>query len=365
MIEQIWVRNFRCFEDVSINFVDRPSCLIIGKNGSGKSTLRHVLAILQQLSRSPRRTREWVRLADFTEIGFDHPMRFGIEAVVEQKRFRYEIELRWPEDGTEAKITEEVLKIDDFPAFIRNPLGLVTGDSRLGLDGHIAAFSVVGDRQGDNSIQEFKSFLDSMILVAPAPNRMSGYSKAEDSDLAQDASNIGSWLSRQLKRAPTARAMIDSYLAGVFLDFHAFDFKSVGRDEQQLFVTFKDEGGPRSRAIDFADLSDGEKCFFLAAAILAANRTSGPIMCFWDEPDSHLSLSEVHHFIVHLRRMTNQNGQLIATSHSPKTIRSFSDENTLVFTRDSHLSTTVVRSLDEFSYRGDLIEALAREEIIG
>ena len=81
--------------------------------------------------------------------------------------------------------------------------------------------------------------------------------------------------------------------------------------------------------------------------------------------ENHLSLSEVGQFITGLRKMTNRNGQFIATTHHPETVRKFSDETTLVLTRKSHLDPIVVRPLSDFTYQGDLINALIRDEIIG
>ncbi len=83
--------------------------------------------------------------------------------------------------------------------------------------------------------------------------------------------------------------------------------------------------------VNFQDLSDGEKCFFLCAVVLATNKYR-PLFCFWDEPDNYLSISEVGHFITSLRRsFKNKNGgQILVTSHNPEAIRKFSNENTFV-----------------------------------
>ena len=89
-----------------------------------------------------------------------------------------------------------------------------------------------------------------------------------------------------------------------------------------------------------------------------------PVLCMWDEPDNHLSLSEVGQFIIGLRKMANRGGQFISTTHHPETIRKFSDETTFVLTRKSHLEPTVARQLADFPYNGDLINALIRDEII-
>ena len=100
----------------------------------------------------------------------------------------------------------------------------------------------------------------------------------------------------------------------------------VGVDSRSLIVQFSNELG--SASIPFADLSDGEKCFMICALVVAANATYGPLICFWDEPDNYLALSEVAHFVVALRQTFQTDGQFIATSHNPEAIRSFSNENT-------------------------------------
>jgi len=116
--------------------------------------------------------------------------------------------------------------------------------------------------------------------------------------------------------------------------------------------------------VPFADLSDGEKCFMICALVLAANEVYGPLVCFWDEPDNYLALGEVQQFVVALRRAFQiGGGQFIATSHNPEAIRSFSDENTLVLQRRSHLEPTVVRRLSELEVSGDLVGAIARGDL--
>ncbi len=91
---------------------------------------------------------------------------------------------------------------------------------------------------------------------------------------------------------------------------------------------------------------------------LFANRHYGPLFCFWDELDSHLSLSEVGHFVMSLRRSYEAGGQILVTSHNPEAIRKFSDENTFVIDRKNHLEPTLVRLLSDMSVKGDLVELL-------
>ncbi len=159
--------------------------------------------------------------------------------------------------------------------------------------------------------------------------------------------------------------MFESYLKSVVSDFSSIENVERGEAGTQLIVKFEQQNSPQSLSVEFKALSDGEKCFFLSAYIIASNSVKSPVVCFWDEPDNHLSISEVGQFITGLRKMTNRSGQVIATTHHPETIRRFSDESTFVFARKSHLEPTVVKPLTDFTYDGDLVNALIRDEIIG
>jgi ATPase subunit of ABC transporter with duplicated ATPase domains len=116
-------------------------------------------------------------------------------------------------------------------------------------------------------------------------------------------------------------------------------------------------------SVPFEALSDGEKCFMICSLVLAANAAYGPIFYFWDEPDNHLALSEVGHFVLALRKAFQAGGQFIATSHNQEAISRSSDENTLFLHRKSHLEPTVVRKLSEMQVNGDLVSALIRGDV--
>lgn len=99
------------------------------------------------------------------------------------------------------------------------------------------------------------------------------------------------------------------------------------------------------------------------ALVMAANEAYGPLLCFWDEPDNYLALSEIANFATDLRRAFQNGGQFIATSHNAEAIRQFSDDTTFVMYRRNHLEPSQIRSLASIGYKGDLIGALTRGEI--
>jgi predicted ATPase len=366
MIARLYVNNFRCFENFSIDFVGCPSALIIGKNGSGKSTLQHAFLVFQKICRGSNRVKELIAGSDFTQQRKHLPMRFEVEVTLANRRFQYAISFEMPENLREARVAEESLVVDGNAIFSRQQAIINMPDgSTFGLNWHMVALPLLKDRSGESAIQQLQSFFASMILIAPIPAHMSGFSDEESVELQHDAGNLSAWLNALLSRYPAAYNVLYTYLKSVLPDLASFENVPRGEKGKQLLIKFEQEGSDQALLIDFKHLSDGEKCFFLSALIAASNKVNGPVFCMWDEPDSHLSLPEIGHFITQLRKMTNQNGQFIATSHDPATIRSFSDASTLVFTRKSHLEPTVVRKLADFHYSGDLIEALVRDEVIG
>lgn len=139
-------------------------------------------------------------------------------------------------------------------------------------------------------------------------------------------------------------------------DIAEFRNDPTGKDAKSMNVHFA--ANAARLVVNFDDLSDGEKCFFLCAVVLAANKAYGPLFCFWDEPDNYLSLSEVGHFILSLRRSFQNGGQIIVTSHNDEAIRKFAEENTWVLDRKSHLEPTLIKLLEDIPVSGDLINAL-------
>jgi ATPase subunit of ABC transporter with duplicated ATPase domains len=188
-----------------------------------------------------------------------------------------------------------------------------------------------------------------------------GDSEYETLQPEPEVADFGAWFSALTLQYPAAYAKIDEYLRQVMPDLKDIQNRLIGKDSRSLIVQFSNN--QESLQLPFEDLSDGEKCFMVCALILAANNFYGPLLCFWDEPDSHLALDEVGHFLVALRKAFQSGGQFIATSHNPEAISRFSQENTLILYRKSHLEPTIIRPLSEIQISGDLISALIRGDV--
>lgn len=364
MLQRLYVHNFRCLENFELNLKEIPSALLIGKNGSGKSTIVKVFEIFQKIGRGVTRVDQLISFDDFTNSRFDVPIRFEIEVLIEDFIYKYFLVFELLDNTKKISIFEEKLLITDQLKYsVIGGKGEVYSvdqkPSTILVDSQYVSLS-----RSFTGVEIFKSWLAQMIILAPIPSLITGESTGETLEPKQDGSNFAKWVSGLLSRYPAAYSQIDKYLREVMPDIPDIqDFlnEQIGRNAKSMIVRF--EANNTTLSIDFEDLSDGEKCFFLCAVVLAANKYYGPLFCFWDEPDNYLSLSEVGHFVMSLRRSFKNSGQILVTSHNEEAIRKFSDENTFVLDRKSHLEPTLIRRLSDLSFTGDLINSLISGDI--
>ncbi len=372
MLQRLYVHNFRCLENFELILKEMSSSLLIGKNGAGKSTIASALEVLQSAGRGINRMRDLedkglIGPKDFNRGISDVPIRFEIEVLLDKKLYKYILALELPENFRELRVFEEQLLIAGNPIYSRKEAQVTlytspkNSEAQFLVDWHLIALPIIQAQSANDPLRIFKSWLASMIILAPIPSWMTGESTGETLEPKRDGSNFGEWFSGLLSRYPAAYTQTDRYLREVMPDIQDFLNEQIGKDSKSMVVRF--EAKSANLSVDFKDLSDGEKCFFLCAVVLAANKYYGPLFCFWDEPDNYLSLSEVGHFVTSLRRSFKDNGQIVVTSHNEEVIRKFSNENTFVLDRKSHLEPTLVRLLDDLPISGDLVDTLIRGDI--
>ncbi|CAM0998053.1 ATPase [Rhodanobacter sp. Root179] len=368
MIERLYIHNFRCLENFEFKPGGAPSVLLIGKNGSGKSTLAKALNVLQRIGRGVTRTGELVKPADCAKGRKDVPMRFSIEVRLGNCRYVYTLALELPDRFKEFRVLEESLHVDGHEIYTRHqaqvsmPPRANKNEAQFSIDWHVIALNVIQEPVFSDMLSTFRQWLAGMVLLAPVPSMMTGDSTDESLQPLADGGNFGDWIAGLLAQYPAAYNDIVSYLRDVLPDLHQFRNVPTGRDAKTLVVDFRVP--PASQLeLNFEVLSDGEKCFFVGAVLIAANKAYGPLLAFWDEPDSHLSMAEVRQFAMALRRAFDEGGQVIITSHNAETIRSFSNDNTWVLDRLSHLEPSSIRPLADLQVRGDLIQTLLSGEL--
>lgn len=365
MIQRIFISHYRLFENLEIKLTDRPTVLLIGKNGVGKSTLGKALRVLQSIGRGSNRLKMLLSEDDYGGADTSRPIRIEISVKIGENRFEYALAAELPEKFNESRVFEESLMINGQAVYTRDhaEVRLANAASPFMVDWHLVALPVVQVRGVDNPIALFKDWLSKMVIISPTPSLMNGVSDADSLEPSYDCGNFASWFGGVLSEYPASYTTVEKYLKEVLPDFQDFQNKPISDVAKRLLVRFVGDNGHPVR-LDFKNLSDGEKCFFVCAIVLAANKFYGPIFCLWDEPDNYLSLSEVGHMTMALRRSFEKSGQLIVSSHNPEAIRKFSDGNTLCLDRASHREAPTARWLEDIGYQGDLVESLVRGDII-
>ena len=374
MIRRLYIHNFRCLENFELPIAGMRSVLLIGKNGAGKTAIALALEILQRIARGVNRVGDLVKPKDLTRGNRDAPIRFEIEVELptdvlglQTKVFRYVIAFEYPPGFKELRVLEERLSVDGNPVYARQVslVDLAKPDqdqaATFAIDWHLVALPIIQEQSKQDPLFVFKQWLARILILRPIPALIAGDSKDETLQPNLQVTDFGAWFTGLLASSPAAYARIDHHLKQVMPDFKDIKNPMIGADYRSLVVQFSNQQG--SVSLPFEDLSDGEKCFMICALVLAANEAYGPLLCFWDEPDNYLALSEVGHFVVALRKAFQEQGQFIATSHNPEAIARFSDENTLILYRESHLEPTRVRRLDEMRVEGDLVSALVRGDV--
>ncbi len=367
MINRLYVHNYRCLENFELQIAERPTSLLIGKNGAGKSTIGWALEIFQKIGRGTNRISDLVSRSDFARGRSDIPIRFELEAKIGERVFEFALALELPIDFKELRVLEERLAVDGLTLYSRSGAQvLLTGtkkerEAKFLVDWHLVALPLIQEQSTADPLYIFKTWLKQMLILAPIPCLMSGDSEGETLTPDSRCTDFGAWFTGLLAQSPAAYTWIDEYLKGVMPDFKDIQNPLVGKDSRSLTVQFQMDQARLS--LPFASLSDGEKCFFICALIVASNQAYGPIFCFWDEPDDYLSLAEIGQLMLALRRSFQNRGQLLTTSHNPETMRKFSDDDILVLDRHSHLEPTIIRPLSDIQINGNLEDALIRGDV--
>ena len=382
MIRRFYVHNFRCLENFELPIAGQSSVLLIGKNGSGKTTVGMALEVLQKIGRGTNRVGDLVKFKDLAGGRADVPMRFEIGVELDGKPYAYVIAFHFLEGFKELRVLDESLTVGGEAVYTRKgaQVDLARASTREGgtatsellplssmrvsefrIDWHLVALPIIQELSRKDPLFLFRQWLAGMLILRPIPGLILGESTQETLEPNGPVTDFGAWFTGLLAHAPSAYTKIDAYLKQVVPDLKDVKNPVVGTDFRSLEVQFSE--GQRSLTVPFADLSDGEKCFMICALVLAASDAFSPVFCFWDEPDNYLSIDEVGYFVMALRRAFQSGGQLIATSHNPEAIRSFSDENTLMLYRKNHLEPTQVRPLSELEIEGDKIRALIRGDV--
>ena len=365
MIRRLYIDNYKCFSNFELRLDKLPCSMIIGANGSGKSTVAEVLSCFSAIGRGvsdingilPKSAKSVLKTAQDSGI-----ITLEIEVGDANRVWVYSIGVK--PDGDRYRVMAEKLTCGEAVLLDRSKLML--------LDNVVAMAFMADGQQSVTMIRDCRNVLASIYVLRPLPQGMSSMVTTKDGyPLRVDASNFASWLPRILASDNKAYDAFEKYLKCVLSDFINVQFPNTTVEGRVLMVAFKTGtiNPGEVFTLGFDCLSDGEKCQFIAASLIALNVHVPNLAVFWDEPDNYITTSEVAYLLPALCNSFQKSGQLIVSSHSREAIATFGENEIISFRRSSHYlpvrqpqtaqemrtSGILTGSLDEAIQNGDVV----------
>ncbi|MCG5516385.1 ATP-binding protein [Ectothiorhodospira sp. 9100] len=367
MLSKLYFHQYRCLQNFEVILKEEQSALLLGRNGAGKSSFFDAVEVLQQIGRGVTLLKDLVSESDFAFGETHKPIHLEITATLEKQVYEYILEVELPEHFSQPRIRQESLKVNGKTHFSREEGRTYLGKSaEFTLDWHHVGLPLISTRNNDEPIARFREWLARIIVLAPVPGDFRRASKQETPYLERNASNTLDWVRHQLAVYPALYSKIEDFIKLRMPDFANFKFESTGKNEKELVFKFSGENS-KSLELNFHQLSDGEKIYFLTATVLAAIINEESILCLWDEPDNYISLPELSHFIMACRKAFENStveSQLVISSHNPRAINEYSEHNTFLITRQSHLHPSrLERAADKEYLSATFIDAYENGEL--
>lgn len=345
MIRRLFVDNFRCFRNFELKLGSLPCTMIIGPNGAGKSSLGAVLRAFQNIGAGVADVRKLFDPVEFSLVAMQAQSRSDASAGDKSNVMRFEVDVG---DGR---------RLWHY-GFALRPMGLsfAVVDEFLDCDGNrlydraaqiprfdsaVLLVPMLGNgTEPDEVYGAFRRQLRNIMMIKPVPTRMGALVKLEERALDEDCGNFASWVVKAVLSNPRAYQIFVNYLTCVMPDFGHVSVLDVASRGRLFMAWFKRGQDSEEFGIPFDVLSDGEKCQFVAAALVAVNEVSDNVVCFWDEPDNFITTGEIGYLLPALCHSFMKRGQLIVTSHSREAIMTYGENEIVRLTRVLHSEYT-------------------------
>lgn len=344
MIERIYIDNFRCFVNCTINF--HRTTLLLGPNGSGKSSAFDLALKLKRFVADAGSASEIFPSLDLTPWQQLDEQNFELDLRTTTGLYRYLLKLRHAPDRRRCRVVSESLTLDGMPLF-----GFEDGQLQLYNDRHDPGPSFTFDwnrsglatiyaRPDNTKLTEFKERLTGIVFARPCPPMMLGDSQVESETLSEYAENFASWY-RFVSRLDISRQLELFAELGQAIDgFHSLRLEGPPDSTITLRATFNSvEAKPIS--FRFNHLSDGQRQLIVLYTLSHGMSNENRIL-FLDEPDNYVAPREVQPWLTGLIDAAGRNiEQSILISHHPEVIDQLAPERGVWLRRDGMGQTRV------------------------
>lgn len=350
MFKKIYIHNYKCFQNFEFNLDYEKSLLLLGKNGTGKSTLLNIIKLLHEIVRNEKRLSTLLNRNDLVNPNLPIELDFVLD--IAHNLYQYKLHISYANNIVDPVIKYEELLLNNEVIYVRNNEGSILSNGvEIRIDLHSIVLSTFFPQNFPNyvnAIFTFKTYLMNMLFLSPIPKNILNISPYVNGRfLETDGHNFCTWLTNILNLEPSLYSDLTEILSKIMPDFYKFKFEDFYNTKIFKIIFEKDK---TKLELLFENLSDGEKLFFIFATVIAlAKNEERPFFCFWDEPENYISLSLLQSLIQFFRAKIefSSNNQLFFTSHNPEIMNVFSNANIYYLYRESHLSPTRIKNMQE------------------
>lgn len=346
MIKKLYIHNFKCFVNFTIELNDFQ--LIVGPNGGGKSALFEILGKIKAFLCEKQRINE-VFPINYTSLGFsgtDNLLKLEIEIQDEEGNvYFYGLEVEYNKQQGQQRVFSEILKCNQQLLF-KSHLGeaqLYRDDGSAGpsfpIDWTQSGVGFLAPGKDNKKMTWFKNRLSRIWLLRIVPDLIREESRKEESAPAASLSDLADWYRYLVQDQPEIIHELTAALRDRIPGFRALRLKDAG-DGKILYAGFENESGSTLH-LPFSQLSEGQKSLIgLYTTYFGLFSQKDATLCV-DEPENFLSLPEIQPWLDRVYQACEEDGkQCLLISHHPRIINFLAAEQGIWFERDHGVGPT-------------------------
>jgi predicted ATPase len=331
MLKRLYIDNYRCFVD--FEYYPEQKQLLIGANGSGKSSLLDAIRAIKLLLRgneNPFHDRTRTRWLG-KEI-----QRFIIEAVLDDRKFVYELTVKYSGEAQVAKIEGESFSVDGSVVFqqIAGKIHAFTGQDVSAMPPLRTSVSSLQLISLSNIyVDRFLRWIERLhcLYIDAYPDAMDDTAEGEDALPGDELENLADWYRHLAQSDLQAVVAATDSLSSVLDGFVSLQLEPIGPTSRILRANFVQAGQKITYLL--SELSPGQRQLIALYLILHALISRGETV-FLDEPTAHVSLREIQPWLLEAEKAVEDNNcQLILISHHSELLNDWALEYGLMFRR--------------------------------